>query len=93
MNANITYGAQFLEQLDKVAGKTVFRFAERTAFREMDQTTVAERMKPLGKDFFQTATTGTPKELAELLADKIKSSYVAETGFGTAELLSLLILD
>jgi hypothetical protein len=87
----LTYGAQFLDAMDQLAGKAVFRYAERKAFREMNQDEVAKQLKQLGYEYFRKATDCGPKELATFLAEKIKEG--ANSDDGTFALLTLLILS
>lgn len=92
MNNEKTYGAEFLDVMDELVGKSTFVYAERKAIREMDHNQMVEYFKPYGYAHYKKAKVSSPQELAEHLAAVMNAANQSATNLSVnTALISLLI--
>lgn len=71
------YGTEFIEALDKVAGRCLLTYAQRKEYRAHDRDGVAKKMRSHGYEFVKAAKEGTAEELAAVIKQRIDALNAA----------------
>ena len=95
-DANKTYGAEFIEALDRLAGQKLYCYDERKSFRNMTQEELAVYMRRHGYEFVKAARKCDPEQFATFIvcryveAGKLTTTNVANLSLLNTSLMSMI---